>query len=249
MLSSTDSSIPPWRSSAAKASLIKLLQSERGEQIRCMDPADIYRLDPLFQLYPFGNFKTNLKTLLKTPNEKPTQSKPPPPWRHSKAKEVLQALLQSDLDGSIHAMDADDVYKLSPLFAPYKIGNFKTNLENLKSSIAGNAEAVRSDHQALRHDQHKLSSTFSTLTSRGYPRWETSAAKNMLARDIKEKKHQVANATPNDLWKSRPEYQQFPLEVFRQHIYQEEYSQSGRSYWMHKKKLKADAKKDRKRRL
>jgi hypothetical protein len=57
-----------------------------------MDPEEVYNLDPLFQLYPVKNFKANLKTLLITPNKKQLCPRPPP-WRYSKAKEVLRAIL------------------------------------------------------------------------------------------------------------------------------------------------------------
>jgi hypothetical protein len=41
---------------------------------------------------------------------------------------------------------------------------------------------------------------------------------------------------PKDLRQSKIEnYGKFPLGVFRSHIYQEKYAQTGRSYWMHKK--------------
>jgi|688.fasta_scaffold1073902_1 hypothetical protein len=164
------------------------------------------------------------------------KSKPPSPWRQSKAKDALRELLESDVDGRIHSMSAEDVYKLSPLFQVYKLNNFKTNLGNLKHAIADNNEAVRFDHQALDHDKARFSGNVATTTPRKHPRWETSAAKCLLERDIQESKHK--DMKPKEFWESRPEFKKFPLEVFRGHIYQEEYAQKGRSYWMHKKKMK-----------
>jgi hypothetical protein len=50
---------------------------------------------------------------------------------------------------------------------------------------------------------------------------------------------------PKDLHQSQIDvYGLFPLGIFRRHIYQEEYAQSGRSYWMNKKQEKDDRKKE-----
>ena len=47
---------------------------------------------------------------------------------------------------------------------------------------------------------------------------------------------------PKPFQNTRPEYQAFDLEDFRKHIYQEEYAQSGRSYWLHKNQKKQEMK-------
>ena len=79
-----------------------------------------------------------------------------------------------------------------------------------------------------------------TITPREYPRFDNSDAKKLLAKDVQENKHKEAQ--PIVFHQSRPEYLQFPLNVFRKHIYQEEYAQKGRSYWMHKKKVQQEKK-------
>ena len=38
---------------------------------------------------------------------------------------------------------------------------------------------------------------------------------------------------PADVWASRSEYMDFPLEVFRKHIYQEKYKQLAKPYWQY----------------
>ena len=44
----------------------------------------------------------------------------------------------------------------------------------------------------------------------------------------------VEKMTPERLWKSRLEYQDFPLSVFRKHIYQETMKQLAAPFWQHK---------------
>lgn len=60
---------PPWRSSKAKA----ILRSEiiAGNVTENMDPVSAYIMRDEYQVYPFDNFKTNLKNLLvKVKNDK-----------------------------------------------------------------------------------------------------------------------------------------------------------------------------------
>jgi hypothetical protein len=46
---------------------------------------------------------------------------------------------------------------------------------------------------------------------------------------------------PSVLWETRPEYKVFPLKVFRDHIYQEDRSKTGSSYWMNRSNKKKDS--------
>jgi SAP domain len=59
--------------------------------------------------------------------------------------------------------------------------------------------------------------------------------------DIKQMKH--ATTKPKEFQQSNAAYMMFPPHIFRKHIYQEEYAQVGRSYWMNKKKEKAEQEK------
>ena len=169
-------------------------------------------------------------------NDKPSAPKPSP-WRTSDAKKDLASLLDEDSDGRIHAMSVDDVYMLSPLFQVYEKANFKTNLKNLKESIRKTREQAVLHEEALRHDRKLVPVK---PTPRGYPRFDTSVAKQLLEKDVKDNKHK--GIKPRIFQQSRPEYLDFPLDVFRKHIYQAEYAQNGRSYWMHKKKTQEEKK-------
>ena len=152
-------------------------------------------------------------------------------------------LLENDHDRTIHAMDHKAVHALSPLFQKYDMGNFKTNLKNLINSIAENKEAVKCDEGWLLHDQSIIQRREGT--PRVYPRWDLHQAKSLLRKDIQQKLHEKIK--PELLRMTRPEYQEFPLNIFRKHIYQEDVAQRGRSYWMHRKKKKQEMKKKAKR--
>ena len=54
---------------------------------------------------------------------------------------------------------------------------------------------------------------------RGEPRWEGSEAERLLQQDVKDGKDKTMK--PHDLWFSHEEYQKYPKDVFRGHIYQE----------------------------
>jgi hypothetical protein len=145
-------------------------------------------------------------------------------------------LLENDTDGEIHSMDTAAVQMLSSLFDDYKSTNFKTNLNNLKESIRTDKVAVKSDEEFLLHNKVIVESK-----EMYYSPWEKSEAKRLLRKDVQDKKHE--NTKPKQLWESRPAYMMFDREGFAKHIYQEELSQGQRSYWIHKKKLKQEAKK------
>ena len=57
--------------------------------------------------------------------------------------------------------------------------------------------------------------------------------------DINEGLHE--HLTPSELYQSREEYQEFPLQVFRNHIYQEVDSRTKRAHRYQKKKFRSQS--------
>ena len=45
---------------------------------------------------------------------------------------------------------------------------------------------------------------------------------------------------PKDLWNMRMEYKDFPLSVFRKHVYQERMKQLAAPFWQHKRNKAAE---------
>ena len=133
---------PTWGKSEARKLLCSLLEKDTDGSISGMDVKDVHRLSPLFQPYDVKNFAGYLKTLK---NSIANANLPkPPPWKTIKAKETLKLLLECDIDGEIHSMDAAAVQMLSTLFEDYRKTNFKTNLKNLKESIRIEKDSVTS---------------------------------------------------------------------------------------------------------
>jgi hypothetical protein len=165
----------------------------------------------------------------------------PPDWRYSEAKKELRKLLENDHDGFWHKVHPAELYQMSELFQQYEEEKFIEYLKNLKESVANEKKAVAFDEKALRMDWETIKPK--NTNANGSKRWDRSAAKQLLHEDVKKKVHK--QKTPKQLWESRPEYKEFPLDVFRGHIYQEEYAQKGRSYWQWLKEQKSLEKREK----
>ena len=155
---------------------------------------------------------------------------PPTKWQNSEAKKLLaKDILEEKVTDS---MKPKDVHAMHEEYKQYNYGNFGTNLRNLRLSfrrLQGHADA---DSAALAHDLQVRSRVVNN--PRGYPQWEGSAAERLLKIDIDTHEHKKME--PRMLYQKRKEYQEFPLEVFRNHIYQEVRSRTGSLYWSAKKK-------------
>ena len=230
-----------WKDSEAKAHLRRLI--ETGAVTETMAPKDVFELSDLFLPYK-KNFASNYRRLLKTIQSESHQNNnsDPPAWRDSDAKKELKKLLEDDVDGAWHRMDPTVLHQMSPLFSQYPKDRFVCNLKNLKASVAENKTAIAFDQAAYESDRSKF--PVQIIGCRGYKRWDISDAKPALRLDVQNGNH--TRCKPKELQKTREEYQDFPLKVFRKHIIQEEYAQKGRSYWMHKKEQKKKEKQNKK---
>jgi hypothetical protein len=154
----------------------------------------------------------------------------PEPWQYSHAKEVLDQYI---LEGKVTAnSDPHTVYLMNEEFKQYDEKRFKSNLKSLLKSIEKKEALAKFDLEALAHDQAHFPRPETTV--RGYPFWDTSEARTLLAKDVDDDVD--LTLTPRQLWNSREEYQAFPIVVFRQHIHQERYQREQSSYWLSTKK-------------
>jgi hypothetical protein len=78
-------------------------------------------------------------------------------------------------------------------------------------------ERVIFDSAAI--DFHQLNFQRLQLTNQNYPFWDTSRTMTLLAEDINGGLYQLF--MPIQLRNNQPEYHEFPLDVFCQHIHQE----------------------------
>jgi hypothetical protein len=154
------------------------------------------------------------------------------PWIKSEAK---QALRQDIIDGIVtDQQKAREVYQMRPAYQDYVYDNFQANLRALRLNIKLNIQRALEDSADLYHDLELHPR--SRLTNRGVPFWDTSKAKKLLSRDIKNGLH--LRLAPSELWITNPEYLKYPLTTFRNHIYQKVRTDKDRAYWMAKKNLK-----------
>ena len=76
-------------------------------------------------------------------------------------------------------------------------------------------------------------------TIRGYPHWDGHPASNLLEKDVKDG---TAEMKPSALYDTKDEHKQFPIEVFRDHIYQEKRKQREEAGWVFRRNNKGHKK-------
>ena len=156
----------------------------------------------------------------------------PEPWGKSEAKETVRKLLLAD--NFYMDVDEHELYQMSETFQVYPEHRFVSNVKNLKKSIKTEKNWNEFEEAALIQDRQRFPKT--EMTYWNYIMYDTAEAKPLLRTDIQNKKHTTMK--PAQLHQTKDAYKKFPLDVFRKHIYQEEYAQLGRSYWMNKRKCR-----------
>lgn len=157
-------------------------------------------------------------------------------WRTSKEKIILYNDIISKR--VTDDMQWQDVYHMHEEYKDYDPSRFRDNFRALKLRIKKSYEDAASDHAALTHDQ--VVRPRSDTTAQGTPQWDGSTAMHRLIEDVTSGRHKMM--TPATLWRSRTEYQSFPLKIFRSHIHQETRSRLERAYWDAQKKKKKERK-------
>jgi hypothetical protein len=164
-----------------------------------------------------GGNKADLIARLLNPN---AEQKTPRKWIKSSAKKLLAFDIWrgADLQLGGQLKTAEGVFLMRQEYQRYTFEKFKSYLASLRKSMhAAKAQAVIDDREVhLQLEKFPYAET----TYWGYPSWRSHQAKHFLRFDMDEDKHNTHS--PYDLWKSRIEYQEFPLHVFRQRIHQEE---------------------------
>lgn len=204
-----------WRTSAAKRLLKDLILD--GTVSEETDPILLKESYNEFKPWDEGRFKTNLKNLIKSVRDGKTKKKPPK-WGKSKAKLTLKDDIVS---GNVtDDMDPRDVYNTCEEYQIYAFDRFKSNFETLKNAIKRDFERMEMDCIDYGHDFALLKELRKNNPIERIP-WHKSNAAPLLTKDIKEGKHKVPMFKPKDLYESRPDYREFTLKEFRDHLYQE----------------------------
>ena len=119
-------------------------------------------------------------------------------------------------------------------YGVYKYEHFRTNLNSLRKVIAAHRERMLNDCAFYGHDLGLVPQ----FRNNDNPEqaWHQSEAFKLLKEDITDGAH--LGVRPAFLWISRPEYLEFPLEVFRNHIYQEIHKREAVAFRFDKKKFR-----------
>ena len=163
-------------------------------------------------------------------------------WKTSEEKEtlrldIMKGRLLDDVAPEIVYNMHDGIYHKFPFI------RFKANLINLRAAIQKNRIETQEDKVTLRNtlNQRPLRAE---IHPPPYPKWDDSAAQNLLLVDIQS--GTTLEMKPAVLWRTRPEYQDFPLNVFRNHIYKETTKPLAKAYWEHQRFLSLQKKRGKK---
>jgi len=241
----TDKPLSPWNNKcSAKKRIIQELKNETSS-IHLLGVTGIY--EEYAHQYDRKKSMTNLNYLMNQFNKKegPFSEKNDKkgeaskgddyiePWyersKPSKAYTMLYQLYMDKTTEYTYDMEAKDIWELHHQFMRYPLNDFKKYNTNMKRLAAKKKLIIDEDELAFQKDCIYFVSK--TITNRGYPFWHKHAASELLKEDAEN--GITTQMKPADLWASRSEYMDFPLEVFRKHIYQEKYKQLAKPYWQY----------------
>ena len=154
-------------------------------------------------------------------------------WRTPKCKSEAYMLLYKirlHSHGS-HEMSAEDIYNLHPIFQKYQLSDFKKYDKSMIKLTDKHREQIAQQVDAWQ--RHRMNCPQRTVSSRGKPIWHRHSARGVLVTDTKSGK--AGKMKPKELWLSNEHYQDFSLDDFRRHIYQEKYRQLAGPYWQAKR--------------
>lgn len=99
---------------------------------------------------------------------------------------------------------------------PFDKKTYERRIKSLQKIVRDDQNCAMRDEVLLSQD--RVIHPKSTHNARGVPRWEGLVV-DSLRLDMDAGLHNFLG--PKELWLTRQEYQQYPLDVFRKHIYQE----------------------------
>ena len=152
----------------------------------------------------------------------------PKSWKKSEARSLLIKLI-SDQKSKVHRMSAEEIHQSDMLFKSYPLDKFKEYLQKILESNAKQKEIVAVNEEEIWREE--LAFPREELTCHGYPFWDTHPARALLEYDVKN--GTADGCSPKELRETRAEYLDFPLDIFRCHIYQEKRKQREKPGWVH----------------
>ena len=247
----------PWGSSKAKQRIIDECKDESSDIQLSIGPythSDFSQVNFKQILHKYAAdkykpslFRENMKRILRHLLDKSgpfkAEEKKAEPWYTSTSKSskayALLFLLYMNPDSRkarvISDMSAEQIWRSHPEFQQYELEKFKTYNKNMKALTSKRKKSINDEEASYHRDMLKLPRN--ATTSRGLPFWNNHPASELLKND--EASGVAAGMTPKQLRMSRKEYQDFPLPVFRKHIYQERSKQLAAPFWQHKRNKNA----------
>ena len=167
----------------------------------------------------------------------PTPPKKKPPkkkkkkklsWKKSDAKVIMydhlaQKIISCEPDETPRPKEIYEQYfKDLPEFQIWGYKNFSSRLRSLQKTVKSKLKMHERDEAAFKADRLIYPEPqFERRTYKGQliPFWKTSKARALLMEVMDKGIH--LSMQPKELWESEDEYQRFPLDMFRDHIYQE----------------------------
>jgi hypothetical protein len=214
----------PWY----KAKEIILDEYKNGKISDEMDAAQVYAMEAhkdSFQDVLWSRFRANF-TRLKKEGFKQKEKKKTNAWQIAKPilhKYYVTGKITDDMSmDQIHAMDE---------FKQVDKGRLKDNFNRLKKRIKKDQGRADDDLAGYLNDM-----TIHTLAKDIEGEWHGSKAEKLLREDVENLLHETMR--PKYLRLSREEYEQFDLDTFRGHIYQETRRRKESNYWLVKKRKK-----------
>ena len=166
----------------------------------------------------------------------PTPPKKAPPKKKKKkltwSKSEAKVILYDHLANKIISCEPEETpspktiyeqyFKDLPEFQIWGYKNFSSRLRSLQKTVKSKQKMHERDEAAFKADRLTYPEPqFDRRMHNGclIPFWNTSKAKETLMKDMDNDYH--LSMAPKELWESEDSYQQFPLDIFRDHIYQE----------------------------
>lgn len=239
-----------WRSSEAQGILLEdLIQGTLPEELSAEQAWDVYKDRLEFSGVVFQQFKERLRD-----HRKQVKNNPGPSGSKQKRNEVNpdfikweksepRAILIEDLVQGVLPLDDKEMthetawnilYKDMKEFSEVCFAQFKARLRDHRKQVKQGLLRSKHEEECMERDRRLFPRKESN--GDGKPNFDLHPAKLLLRADVKNKKHKQMK--PSKLRMSRPEYQAFDNDHFRQRIHQASRREKFVNWLEHKRKEK-----------
>ena len=145
---------------------------------------------------------------------------------------VVRCQLKDDIVNELIPFDmpAETAWRCRAIYENMDKDLFISRLKGMRDIVKAAKEKTERDDMALVHDRQYFPKQKFDL--KGSPNWSEHPASFLLDVDLDDGVHLFESFTSKSLWELREEYQDFDLEVFRGHIYQNLHTRKWRAQWV-----------------